>query len=140
MGQGIFKSTDLGNTWTPILPVGYAVPGSSEVLGHPSFTKLAIDTSHNPPYLFVTADFGGSANRAGVPVSQGNTANDGLWRSLDGGATWSHYAGSTNFSGCTFLGGPCPEEDIVIDPANPNQVYVAVAFSGVFRSQDSGNT
>ncbi len=76
-GPGIFKSTDLGNTWTPILPVGYAVPGSSEVLGHPSFTKLAVDTSHNPPYLFASAGFGFSDNRAGVSVGQGIAANDG---------------------------------------------------------------
>lgn len=138
-GQGIFKSTNLGSTWTPILPVGYMVAVSSEVLGHPSFTKLAIDTSHNPPYLFATADLGGSANRAGVFFGQGNPANQGLWRSLDGGSTWSHYA-STTFNGCSYLSGPCPGEDISIDPANPNQVYAAIAFSGVWRSQDSGNT
>jgi hypothetical protein len=89
-GQGIFKSTNLGNTWTPILPVGYPVPGSSEVLGHPSFTKLAIDTSHNPPYLLRAPALGSASIVQEWPslrVFQRTTACGARWTEETPGTT-----------------------------------------------------
>ena len=39
-GSGLFKSTNLGQTWTPVGPTG--------TFDHASFTSLAIDTSTTP--------------------------------------------------------------------------------------------
>src|SRR5215831_1909399 len=54
-GQGLFQSTDLGATWTPL------APGTFD---RTAFAQLAIDTSQNPPMLFAATGSGVSGNRA----------------------------------------------------------------------------
>ena len=127
-GQGIFKSSDLGRHWTEL------APGTFDRM---SFTKLAIDPSHNPPTLFAAVGDGFSAGRADPLWIESYFAKFGLWRSTDGGVHWIHVPGTT--FGCG-LGGliSCPAEDVAIDPVNPNNVYVSIALTGVFRSGDGG--
>jgi hypothetical protein len=129
-GQGIFRSTDLGQTWTALAPGTFALSG---------FTKLAIDTSHNPPFLYAGVTFAGVLSRTaeGRPLS--NIANDGLWRSVDGGDAWTQYPAAT-FGGCLLAGSPCPAQDVIVDPAAPNHVYASIENSGVWLSSDSGKT
>ncbi len=129
-GQGIFKSTDLGNTWTQL--------GSSH-FAQLAITSLAIDTTQNPPHLFAGVTSGSSASRADAAFTPGNLMNQGLWRSTDGGTTWAQYSSAT--FGCDEGKGiPCPAEDVVIDPNQPLNVYVGIQFDNVFRSTDGGNT
>ena len=129
-GQGIFRSSDLGRHWTEL------APGTFDRM---SFTRLAIDTSHNPPTLFAAVGEGVSAGRADPPWIESYFAKFGLWRSTDGGSHWTHVPGNT--FGCG-LGGliSCPAEDVAIDPVNPNNVYVSIGLTGVFRSSNGGNT
>ena len=51
----------------------------------------------------------------------------GVWRSLDGGVTWTHQLGGQV--------GP-----LAIDPATPSTVYAGTFFSGVWKSTDGGST
>jgi len=55
-----------------------------------------------------------------------------LYRSDDGGATWS----STSLS----MGSYCKTSDILINPADPNVLYLASTMEGVMLSQDGGLT
>ena len=64
-----------------------------------------------------------------------------LFRSTDGGATWSELpALRTNSRGNDWMpgaGGLCLHT-ILIDPANPQRMYVAISAAGAFRTDDGG--
>jgi photosystem II stability/assembly factor-like uncharacterized protein len=126
-GQGIFMSDDLGANWTQLSP------GTFDRV---AFTKLAID-SNSPPHMFAAATGGNSLNRADSFFFETNPANEGLWRSLDGGNTWKQYPAS-KFA-CVLGSKPCPADDVVVDPNISNNLFAAIHFDNVFRSTDGGN-
>jgi photosystem II stability/assembly factor-like uncharacterized protein len=116
---GVWKSTDAGRTWIPIFdgqPTG-------------SIGALAVAPS-NPDVIYV-----GSGEGLRRPdLSTG----DGIYRSTDGGNTWIHL-GLRDGQQIT---------NILVDPHDPNRVFVAVLGHpygpnperGVFRSTDGGET
>jgi hypothetical protein len=135
-GMGIYKSSNLGQNWTRI--------GSAATFDDIAFTSLAIDTTTTPgtPRLFagVTNAFSGSRSDSGIFES--NAADAGLWFSPNGGSTWTQYPEST-FGGCDLLGNgtaPCPADDVVVDQVNPQNVYVAIDTSGIYYSNNGGQT
>lgn len=58
-------------------------------------------------------------------------AGAGVWKTLDGGATWQPIADSFPTLAIAAL---------AIAPTNPSTVFAATAGSGVFRSNDGGGT
>ncbi len=66
-----------------------------------------------------------------------------LFRSTDGGATWSEMPGlrthSTGSSWQPGAGGMCLHS-IVLDRSDPNRMFVAISAAGAFRSDDAGDT
>ena len=116
---GVWKTTDYGHTWKPIFddqPTG-------------SIGTLAIAPS-NPNIIYV-----GSGEGLQRPdLSTG----DGVYKSLDGGKTWSNIGLKD--------GQQIPA--ILVDPQNPDRLFVAVLGHpyganqerGVFRSVDGGKT
>ena len=64
-----------------------------------------------------------------------------LFRSSNGGASWSELAGlRTHSTGRDWMpgaGGMCLHT-ILLDPANPKRIVVAISAAGVFRSDDGG--
>ncbi len=116
---GVWKTDDYGRTWKPIFddqPTG-------------SIGAIAIAPS-NPNIIYV-----GSGEGLQRPdLSTG----DGIYRSADGGATWTHLG--------LRDGQQIPQ--IVVDPRNPNTLYVAVmghpyganAERGLFKSVDGGQS
>ncbi|MHB8384030.1 MAG: WD40/YVTN/BNR-like repeat-containing protein [Candidatus Binataceae bacterium] len=135
-GQGIFKSSDLGQNWTSL--------GSSGQFDHASFTSLAIDTATTPgsPRLFAGTTNGLSASEADAGIFETQTNDTGLWFSANGGSTWTQYP-ATTFNDCEVVGGvnsPCPADDVKIDPGNPQNVYVAIDSSNIYYSHDGGAT
>jgi photosystem II stability/assembly factor-like uncharacterized protein len=64
-----------------------------------------------------------------------------MFRTTDGGATWQELAGLRNHStgnrwqpGAGGLG----LHTILIDPTNPNRMYIAISAAGAFRTDDGG--
>jgi photosystem II stability/assembly factor-like uncharacterized protein len=116
---GVWKSTDYGRVWRPIFddqPTG-------------SIGALAVAPS-NPDILYV-----GSGEGLQRPdLSTG----DGIYRSADGGKTWTHLG--------LRDGQQIPA--ISVDPRDPNRLFVAVlghpygpnTERGVYRSTDGGQT
>jgi photosystem II stability/assembly factor-like uncharacterized protein len=114
---GVWKTTDFGRTWNPIF--------DDQPTG--SVGALAIAPS-NPDIIYL-----GSGEGLRRPdLSTGN----GIYKSTDGGRTWQHLG----LRDGQQIGA------ILIDPQNPNRVFVAVlghpygpnAERGVFRSLDGG--
>jgi photosystem II stability/assembly factor-like uncharacterized protein len=66
-----------------------------------------------------------------------------LFRTTDGGRTWTEFPGLRNHgSGPDWspgAGGMCLHT-ILLDPARPGRITVAISAAGVFRSEDHGET
>jgi hypothetical protein len=130
-GEGLFVSTDLGSSWTQI--------DDSGAFDQEAFTSIAVDTSQTPRHIFIALGVGSSASRADASLVESDVVNNGLWLSTDGGSTWTQLP-FTSASACPSYGGYCPAEDVVLDPAAPSNVYVAIYQYGVFHSTDGGST
>lgn len=67
----------------------------------------------------------------------------GLFRSTDGGMSWNELSGlRSHESGPRWApgaGGMCLHT-ILIDPANPDRIFIAISAAGVFRTEDGGTT
>jgi hypothetical protein len=66
-----------------------------------------------------------------------------LFRSSDGGASWQELAGlrghETGPDWAPGAGGMCLHT-IVLDPTNPDRMFVAISAAGTFRSDDGGRS
>ncbi len=123
-GDGMYKSTDAGKTWTHL-----GLRDSQMIAG------VEVDP-RNPDRLFVAA--------LGHPY--GPNQERGIFRSLDGGATFQRVLYKDEYTSAN---------DVRIDPSDPNIVYAALwqqqqgffengAFGGtdggIFKSTDGGST
>jgi photosystem II stability/assembly factor-like uncharacterized protein len=116
---GVWKTTDYGRTWNPIF--------DDQPTG--SVGAIAIAPS-NPNVIYV-----GSGEGLQRPdLSTG----DGIYKSTDAGRSWRHLG--------LRDGQQIPQ--IVVDPRDPNRLFVAVlghpygpnAERGIFRSTDGGSS
>jgi photosystem II stability/assembly factor-like uncharacterized protein len=116
---GVWKTTDYGRTWRPIFddqPTG-------------SIGAIAVAAS-DPRVIYVGS--GEGLQRPDLSVG------DGLYKSTDAGATWTHLG--------LRDGQQIPQ--IAVDPTDPDRVFVAVlghpygpnVERGVFRSLDGGRS
>ncbi|MCH8081202.1 MAG: hypothetical protein IID52_02310 [Proteobacteria bacterium] len=120
-GGGVWVTHNAGQTWDNISDGQFNVGSIGAIAVAPS----------DPNVIYVGT---GSAGIRGVSVSTG----DGVYRSTDKGKTWKNVglANSRTISA------------IVIHPANPDLLYVAVQGSswgpteerGIYRSKDGGET
>ena len=116
---GVWKTDDAGRTWNPIF--------DDQPTG--SIGAIAVAPS-NPDVLYVGS--GEGLQRPDLSVG------DGMYKSIDGGKTWRHLG--------LRDGQQIPA--ILVDPANPDRLFVAVlghpygpnAERGVFRSIDGGQS
>ena len=114
---GVWKTTDFGNTWQPIF--------DDQATG--SIGVVAVAPS-DPNIIYVGS--GEGIQRPDLSVG------DGIYKSVDAGKTWVHLG----------LRDGQQISSIIIDPRDPNRVFVAVlghpygpnAERGVFRSTDGG--
>jgi photosystem II stability/assembly factor-like uncharacterized protein len=66
-----------------------------------------------------------------------------LFRSVDGGQEWQELSGlrdhETGPAWQPGAGGMCLHS-IILDPSNPDRIFVAISAAGAFRSDDAGKT
>ncbi len=116
---GVFKTVNGGATWKAIF----------EDQPNPSIGDLALAPS-NPSIIYVGT--GEPNNR------QSSSWGDGVYKSMDGGVTWTHLGLNATY----HIG------RIVVHPTDPNIVYVAAQGDlwgpnkerGVYKSMDGGAT
>jgi photosystem II stability/assembly factor-like uncharacterized protein len=122
-GTGVYKSTDGGKTWA------YVGLGDTQAIG-----RVVIHPA-NPDVVYVAA----------LGHLWGPNAERGLFRTTDGGKTWTKIL---------FIDDDTGVVDVALDPRSPNILYAAAyerrrtpwGFNGggpgsaIYKSTDAGNT
>src|SRR6516164_6050762 len=145
-GVGVYKSTDRGNTWT-------ALGGNSSSFSNRAIRTIAIDNFNDSTgnTIYVTSGRGvhGISSTTAGAVSQipPGIPGVGVWKSTDGGATFTQLQPSL------FVIGPQPGQSFLstfrssrgatafaVDPTHTGVLYASAYNVGVWRSTDSGAT
>lgn len=147
-GDGLFKSTDGGNTWIKIASTNQVGSYISRIVILPHNNRILITSDLGVVY----SDDGGNTWTASFSSSQVNdiayrsdnpnivfiaTLNSGIYKSTDGGITWSKITAlpSSNYF----------RSQLAISKSNPNVMYVAFGSTtynlhSFWKSTDGGNT
>ncbi len=132
LGPTTFRSTDLGRSW-------------KEAAQPPAFAKVA-DSSQARA---VDHTFWLTPGHASEPnVWYAGTSPQGLFRSEDGGVTWSLFSSINDdaqyrkWMGTVQDGTPDGPKlhSIIVDPRDPAHLYFAMSGGGVHESPDRGQT
>ena len=119
--RGVFRSTDGGNTWTKVL--------------YKNENTGAIDLAADPknPRIVYAALW--QVRRTPWSLTDGGPGS-GLYRSTDGGKTW------TQLQGHGLPAGPLGRISVSVSGANGNIVYALINAhkGGLYRSDDGGAT
>ena len=132
-GSALYKSTNGGDTWTKVTGTGFPTG---------SLGRIAVDVfraSSNIVYATVEAPSVARPGAGGAPAQAETMSNappagplgaTGVYRSLDGGATWSKMS-STNPRPMYF-------SNLRVDPVNPDRVYMGGV--GLHMTVDGGKS
>ena len=150
-GVGIYTSTNGGQTWTG--PLGGGATDTGNPLAGKGVAKILIKPgSPNTIYAATTTALRGMSESCCVGVTRPvpGAAKWGLYKSTNGGATWSFiHNGSANAADCTGtvaefnntgVCSPRGVRSLALDPTNPEIVYAGSYARGVWRSPDGGAT
>lgn len=127
-GMGILKSTDGGATWS--------LNGTSTFAGR-SVSKIVIDPSDTQVLYAAVAAAGGFPEMAAAKGHPQRTGPYGVFKSTDGGSTWTLLAGGLPSQAAT---------DLAIVPSAPQTVYAAIGRpfgstdNGVYKTTNGGTT
>jgi photosystem II stability/assembly factor-like uncharacterized protein len=118
-GRGVLKSTDAGATWTLL---------GNSVFDRRTISKIVVDpTDPNTVYVAV-----------GAVATNGLPGNTGIWKSTDGGLSWTDTTAA--------ISSTAAYSDLVIDPASPQVLYAGVGApagdpaNGVYKTTNGGGS
>jgi photosystem II stability/assembly factor-like uncharacterized protein len=122
--RGVFRTTDGGATWKKVLYVN----------DHTGAVSLAMNPS-NPKEIYAGAWRG--ERRPWTIISGGPASECGVYKTTDGGDTWTHL---TNGLPKDLIG----KVGVDLAPSDPKRVYAILeapgSEGGVYRSDDGGAT
>ncbi|MCB0402855.1 MAG: T9SS type A sorting domain-containing protein [Flavobacteriales bacterium] len=109
---GCWKSTNGGNSWTPL----------TDDLASLGVSGIAIDPTNSNTVYIATGDGDGT-----------DTYSIGVMKSTDGGATWNSTGLNWSTSQARVM------RKIIIDPNNPNILFVA-SSNGLYKTTNAGGS
>ena len=120
--RGVYRSRDGGATWQKVLYKDENV-GAIDLAfdsANPQIVYAAMWAVRRPPWFIYTP---------------ANGPNSGLYKSIDGGTTWTQLTNGLPTEGLGRMG-------IAVAPSNPRRIYVIADAKegGLFRSDDAGAT
>ena len=153
LGQGIWRSTDGGDSW---LRARQGINGESTVrslVAHPKDSNVIYAGLHDGVYI--SENKGESWRRLDSPMNDINvwalaidpvdpsilfagTRPSALFRSKDGGESWKKLSVEL-VDECINVGVPRVTA-LLVDPADHNNVWAGVEVDGVRHSRDGGDT
>ena len=133
-GAGLYKSTDGGDTWTGPLGKPVGGKGIGEIVVKPGDSEHDLRRHDDRPARHVRVCC------TGVTRPVPDAAQWGLYKSTDGGATWTFiHNGSANAADCTGRSDRVQQRrrparraacaQVVLDPSDPDIVYAGVVRS-----------
>ena len=131
-GQMLQRSDDGGQTWE-------AVSNEFKYEGVPGTHKWYDGTQH--PWEFKRI-WHLEPSLTDPDTVYAGAEDAALFKTVDGGQTWQELPGLRGVKGDLWqpgAGGMCVHT-IVLDPKNPDRMFVAISAAGVFRTDDSGQT
>ena len=129
-GLGLYKSTDGGDSWVHL---------AEDVFGGRSFSRLLVDPANPQRVYAAVTRAGGFPELAAAKGHPGATGPLGVFRSDDGGVSWSHLPAGTSLPNLSTT-------DLAMDPETPAVLYAAVgrifggAQNGIYRSVNGGTS
>lgn len=122
--RGVFLSTDGGSSWTQ---TGEGLPhaNSYDVTTHPT----------DPLVAWVAMGEG--------PDNGGTFVAGGIWKTADGGATWTDVNSGIDIVANATAGNTGSFHQIVVAPSDPERLYtsnVAPGQAAIYRSDDGGDS
>jgi hypothetical protein len=132
-GQQIQRSSDGGTTWEPV--------GHEFTYDGPTGTHQWYDGTQHP-WAFARV-WHLEPSRSDPDTVYAGVEDAALFRTVDGGGTWHEMAGLRRHpSGSAWSpgAGGMGVHTILLDPASPDRIFVAISAAGVFRSDDRGQT
>jgi photosystem II stability/assembly factor-like uncharacterized protein len=132
-GQIVHRSDDGGQTWT-------TVNNEFTYAGRTGTHRWYDDTPH--PWDFKRV-WHFEPSPSDPDTVYAGVEDAALFRSTDGGQSWHELPGLREHDTAGIwqpgAGGLCLHT-IILDPANPNRIVIAISAAGAFRSDDAGQT
>jgi photosystem II stability/assembly factor-like uncharacterized protein len=148
----LLRSSDSGHTWSEAGNPGGLTRGASQLVIHPQDPDTVFVSTDIGVYQTTSGGAAWSLAFAPIPGQPSNPLNNmqaialnssntslvyagsvysGLYRSFDGGSTWS--ASNSGIADSSITG-------IAICTANPSTIYASVQTAGIMKSNDGGAT
>ena len=152
-GQILQRSDDGGKTWAPPGGEPISTPGPPKPIsnrfaydvsaetGAPLTTHMWYDGTQHPWEFKRVWHLEPSLTDANVVYA--GVEDAGLFRSTDGAASWQELSGlrghGTGPKWQPGAGGMCLHT-ILLDPSNPDRIYIAISAAGAFRTDNGGKS
>jgi photosystem II stability/assembly factor-like uncharacterized protein len=122
---GIFKSTDGGSTWKELKN------GLPDRIGNAELAIAASNPKRIYAYVTTAPEPGAGRGAGGRGRGRGGAANSPIYRSDDGGETWTTLSNDQRV-------GTSNEASICVDPKNPD--WLIVTSQVTYKSEDGGRS